>query len=132
MDKLNLDIKSLKKFGLTMSIAFLVIAGIFYLRYKYNGLTLSLAVSGLFLLAEVVSPVLLKPVYIVWMRFAFILSWVNTRLLLIIIFYLIFTPFGLLMRLFRVDLLQTKDKKDTYWYKKEKTVFNPADYERRF
>lgn len=74
----------------------------------------------------------IKPVYIVWMRFAFILGWINTRIILVILFYLIFTPVGLFMRLFRIDLLERKNKEGTYWKKKEKVEFNPLNYERRF
>jgi hypothetical protein len=36
------------------------------------------------------------------------------------------------MRLFRIDLLETKKKKGTYWKKKEKVDFNLLNYERRF
>ena len=50
------------------------------------------------------------------------LGWINTRLILFIIFYLVFTPIGLVMRLFGVDLLDKKiDKnKNSYWRRKEK------------
>jgi len=47
-------------------------------------------------------------------------------------FYLIFTPLGLFMRLFNIDLLEIRKEKDTYWKKKEKMDFNPVNYERRF
>jgi hypothetical protein len=76
----------------------------------------------------------LKPFYYLWMRLAWILSWVNTRLVLVIIFYLVFTPIGLLMKLLGKDLLSLKiePQKDSYWLKKEKKAFNPQDYERQF
>lgn len=68
------------------------------------------------------------------MRFALVLSWVNTRLILLIIFYLIFTPIGLAMRLFGIDLLERKSDKNkkSYWKKKEKKSFSRLDYERQF
>ena len=47
-------------------------------------------------------------------------------------FYLIFTPIGLVMKLFRIDLLERKKREGTYWKKKEKVDFNPLNYERRF
>ena len=75
---------------------------------------------------------LLKQIYRAWMCFARILSWINTRIILIIMFYLIFTPMGLFMRLFKIDLLERKKKEGTYWKKKEKIEFNPLNYERRF
>ena len=105
MEKLKFDRIVLRKFGLTMAIAFFVISSLFFLRQKYVVSAGSLVVSCVFLVAGLVYPLLLKPAYIVWMRFAFILGWINTRVILVILFYLVFTPVGLLMRLFKIDLL---------------------------
>ena len=74
----------------------------------------------------------LKPIYKVWMGFAAILAWINTRIILVAMFYLIFTPVGLVMRLFRIDPLERNKIKESYWKKKEKADFNPLNYERRF
>lgn len=133
MEKLNLNRQSLKKFGITMSIAFLIIALFILLRHKHNALTFSI-ISVVFFISAFVVPVLLKPIYIFWMKLVFILGWINTRLILLVVFYLVFTPIGLCMRLFGVDLLERKiDKeKGSYWKKKMVRSFNPLDYERRF
>jgi ABC-type uncharacterized transport system permease subunit len=68
------------------------------------------------------------------MRFAAVLAWINTRLILIVMFYLIFTPMGLVMRLFGADPLGLKVEKDkgSYWKKMGQKPFNPQDYERQF
>jgi len=132
MEKLKTDKTALRKFGLTLAIAFLLISGLFFLRHKYDAAVYSLAISFLFVIMRLAPVVLLKPVYIAWMRFAAILGWINTRVILVILFYLIITPLGFLMRLFRVDLLERKNSADTYWKKKEKAGLNRLDYERRF
>lgn len=132
MEKLNLDKRTLRKFGITMASVFLVISSLFFFRHKYNAAVNSLAVFCVFIFMGLVLPVLLKPVYIAWMRFAFILGWINTRVILVIVFYLVFTPLGLLMRLFRIDLLERKSRAGSYWKKKEKTGGGILDYERRF
>jgi hypothetical protein len=132
MDKLRFDKITLKGFGLTMGVVFLVFSGLLFFRQKYTVAGDVLAVSCIFFIVGFVFSFLLKPVYIVWMRFAFILGWINTRIILVILFYLIFTPVGLFMRLFRVDLLERKMKEETYWKEKEKVEFNPLNYERRF
>jgi len=115
-----------------MAVVLLVIAGLFLFRQKYVAAGNALVVSSVFIVMGLALPALLKPVYIIWMRFAFILGWINTRIILFILFYLIFTPLGLLMRLFRIDLLERKNKADSYWKKKEKPGYQPLDYERRF
>ncbi len=70
----------------------------------------------------------------VWMRFAEALSWVSTRLILAVFFYLFLTPYGLLSRLFRKDPLDTawKDGKPTYWRDKAPEECTLERYERMF
>ena len=131
MDKLNLDKRILRKFGMTMGIAFLAISGLFFFRQKNLGVVYSLIASCVFLVTGLALPILLKPVYIIWMRLALVLGWINTRIILVILFYLFFTPVGLFMRLFRIDLLERRNKNKTYW-KKKNMEFNPLNYERRF
>lgn len=132
MERLDPGKKTLKKFGVTMGIAFLVISGLFLFRQKHTVAVYGLAVSCAFFITGSLLPALLKPVYIIWMRFAFILGWINTRIILIVIFYLVFTPVGLLMRLLRIDPLKRRGKCATYWEEKEKIDFNISNYERRF
>ena len=57
-----------------------------------------------------IAPASLKPVYVAWMRFAGILGWVNTRIILGLIFFLMFLPFGLVMRLFNDPMRRKLDK----------------------
>lgn len=133
MEKLDLSYKNLKKFGITLGMAFAVVTLIIFVRHRHN-ITPTAFIAALFFILAIGFPAILKPVYILWMRFAFILSWVNTRLILIIIFYLVFTPVGLCLKLFRADLLDIKiDKnKDSYWKKREKSGSGKALYERQF
>lgn len=133
MEKLNLDRDNLKKFGIIMATVFLAIGLFLSLRHKHNPLPIY-SVSLIFFMFSFVMPGFLKPVYILWMRLAFILSWINTRLLLSLIFYLIFTPIGLALKIFRVDLLDRKlDRcKESYWRKEEERDFKPSSYERQF
>lgn len=133
MEKLKLDKVTLKKFGITMGMAFFIIAFLLFTRHKDKFVPV-LSLSVIFFISAFIMPHFLKPLYILWMKFAFILNWINTKLILSIIFYLIFTPIGLGMRLFGVDLLDRKiDKnKDSYWKKKEQKSFSQLDYERQF
>ncbi len=129
MENLNLSRENLKKFGVTMGIAFLVIALLILIRHRHNPGPFFI-VSALFFVLGVIFPSFLRPVYIFWMRLAHLLSWINTRILLIVLFYFVFSPVGLFMRLFRIDILDRKIAKDkmSYWRKKE----DLNDYQRQF
>ncbi len=133
MDKLNLGKDNLKKFGITMAVCFAIIALLVALKHKHNPL-LFCFISSLFILIALAAPKALKFIYIGWMKVGFVLGWINSRIILAVIFYLICTPIGLVMRLFGADLLDLKiDKnKKTYWLKKENKVMSLQNYERQF
>ncbi len=128
-----LDKKTLKKFGKTMGIAFAVIFCIIFFKARQANYWF-LSISALFFVLAVVLPAALKPVYIAWMRFAALLGWVNSRLILLVIFYLAMAPMGLVMRLFGKDPLERKiDKnKESYWKQNGQKSFSAQDYERQF
>jgi hypothetical protein len=76
----------------------------------------------------------LRPVYSVWMRFAYAVAWVNTRVLLGLFFYLVMTPLGLIMRLAGKDFLEEKIDRSapTYWVKREEHTVDRDRYQRLF
>ena len=133
MERIYTDKKNLKKFAFSMSAALTIVGTVLLLRnirsflwfYTFAALILGLGISAV---------KLLKPVYIVWMRFAYILAWINTRIILTLVFFIVFTPLGLIMRLFRSDPLQRNFSKQvkSYWKNREKTEFDPLRYERQF
>jgi multisubunit Na+/H+ antiporter MnhG subunit len=129
MEKINSDLKSLRKFGMTTGIALLAVAVVIIMR-RHNPQP-ALTIALIFFILGIATPILLKPLYLAWMRFAYILGWVNTRLLLAVIFYLVFTPIGLVMRLCGVDPLKRKinKKEKSCWEKRESTQLS---YERQF
>ncbi len=88
----------------------------------------------IFLVNGLLFPRLLKPVYYLWMKLAAALAWFNTRLILGIVFFLIFTPIGLILRLLRVDLIKQRwdEKAKSYWIKRPEEPFDPSNYEKQY
>jgi Saxitoxin biosynthesis operon protein SxtJ len=122
-----------RKFGILFAVVFSLIG--LYTLYRGNGHWYVLVLVGLlFLVAGFIAYPLLRPVYLGWMKFAFVLGWINTRILLGLFFFLVVTPIGVGMRLFGKDLLDEKIEKSrkSYWQKREKTEFDPARVERLF
>lgn len=131
IDKLNYTKESLRKFGITLGLAFLVVSLLILLRHRHSPL-LAGFISGILILFAFLAPGMLRIPYVLWMKLALILSWINTRLILIIFFYLIFSPIGIIMRLCGGDPLSRSIEKDrqSYWVKKERPQH--SDYERQF
>ena len=68
-----------------------------------------------------------------WMRFAGVLGYVNSRILLSLMFYLVFTPYGLVMRAFGRDTMNRRGAgKASYWIRRAKTRQDRPQYERLF
>lgn len=94
------DSKGLREFGLVTGALFVGLFGLlfpwlFQLAFPYWPWIIAGILWGLALLV----PTGLKPIYHGWMFIALIIGWINTRILLALMFYLIITPMGLLMRL---------------------------------
>jgi hypothetical protein len=133
MEKLNTDRKSLRKFGITLGIVFVGLTLLIIVRHKLSPMPTAI-ISGIFLVFAFIAPTVLKPIYIFWMGLAHTLGYINTRLILFILFYIIFTPIGICIRLCGGDLLSKKIAKNaaSYWIKKENRPFKASDYERQF
>jgi len=123
----------IRKFGYLFAVIGVLIAA--WMIYKgHGGWPWALVGSGFFLTTGLFFKPVLRPIYIVWMKFAYILGWVNTRLLLGIFFFLILTPLGLILRLMGKDLLDQKIDRSarSYWVKREPVKLDPARYEQLF
>jgi hypothetical protein len=84
-------------------------------------------------LAAMLRPALLLPLYRVLTVATFPLGWVSSRLILAIAFYVVFCPFGLVMRLIGRDRMRRRFDREASTYWEPKTVPNdPADYLRQF
>ncbi len=119
------DKAGLRTFGWQMAIALpLVFSLLLPWLFGYlatSGLPLwPLWLSVAFALLALVYPLGLYYPYRLWMAFALVMAWVNTRLLLGLVFYLMLLPLGLVLRAFGKLQYQHKPKGDSYWLPPDK------------
>ncbi|OVE78260.1 hypothetical protein BVX98_00900 [bacterium F11] len=111
--------KDLRKFGLAILIGFALIGGIVYWR-GFHQVAIGLWIgSGIVGALAILLPPLSKPFYWIWMGIAFVMGTVISFLIVAFIYYFIFTPVGLIMRLIGRDALKLKKKSfqhNTYWH----------------
>jgi len=76
---------------------------------------------------------LLKSIYVKWMIVAHAIGHILTTVVLTMIFYFVFTPIGLILRILRKDLLERawSASEKSYWKKKE-TAFDRERYLKQF
>ena len=105
-----------RSFGFVFAIIFVAIS--FYLITKDKNIyLLTISISILFFLLAVFKPFLLKKPNILWFHFGKFLNSIISPLVMAIIFLVIVTPIGLIMRILKKDILNKKfDKsKKNYW-----------------
>ena len=108
-----------RNFGIVFSIVFLIIA--LWPLLKQNDLRLwSLSISGIFFVLGLLNSKLLLPLNKIWFKFGILLGSIIAPIVMGIVFFLVVTPTGLIMKLLRKDLLNLKkNKKETYWLDKD-------------
>ena len=123
----------LRNFGITVGIILLIISGFLFWKEK-ESFQIFLIVGITFLLTAVAIPVILKPVYWIWMIFAVILGWFMTRVILSLLFYVVFTSIGLTLRFFGKQFLELRwDKsKESYWNFRTNEHLQNKNYEKQF
>ena len=124
--------KDIRSFGITIGIIlFIISATLFY--YDKSSYQIISYIGGGFIALGTIIPILLKPIYILWMTFAVVLGWVMTRVILSLVFYFIMTPIGLLTRLLGEDFLALKKSNlGSYWNNRDQSVELNQDYEKQF
>ena len=107
------DKQTLRSFGLMFGSIIAVLFGLLLPWLFDNPMARTPLLAGaVFILLALLLPATLRPVFVVWMKFGAVMGWINTRLILALVFYLIFFPVGLMMRLRGKDPLRLKFSED--------------------
>ena len=123
----------LRNFGITVGIILLIISGFLFWKEK-EPFQIFFAIGIILFLPAIAIPFVLKPVYWIWMIFAIILGWIMTRVILSLLFYVLFTSIGLTLRLFGKQFLELRwDKsKESYWNFRTNEHLKKENYEKQF
>ena len=115
----DIKISSNRSFGIVFFVIFLLIS-VYPLLYNENIRIWSLIISIIFLFLGIINSRILTPFNHIWFKFGLVLGRFISPLIMGLVFFLVVTPIGLLMRVFKKDLLNLKfDKNDTYWINKQ-------------
>jgi len=67
------------------------------------------------------------------MKFAHVLGWINTRIILTLVYFLIISPIALIFKVIGKDPMNLKyEETETYWKKAEEKEFVKERYRRQF
>ena len=116
----NIKLPSNRNFGIVFFVVFLIIA--LWPVLKQNEIRIwSLIISFIFFVLGLINSKLLTPLNKLWFKFGILLGNIISPIVMGIVFFLVVTPTGLVMRIFRKDILKLKkNSNDTYWINKDK------------
>ena len=115
----DIKIGSNRSFGIVFFVVFLIIA-LYPLTYGGEIRIWSLIISIIFLLLGLLNSQILTPLNQIWFKFGIFLGKIISPLVMGIIFFLVVTPTGIIMRILKKDLLNLKYSDDkSYWIKKK-------------
>ena len=119
MNYKDIKIGSNRSFGVVFFVVFLLIG--LWPILKGNELRIwSIVISLIFLILGILNSKILTPFNKVWFRFGIFLGNFISPIIMGIVFFLVVTPTGLIMKLFKKDLINLrKNNSSTYWIEKK-------------
>ena len=118
--KEKIKLPSERNFGLVFFIVFLLIA--LWPILNNNDIRIwSLIISFVFLALGSINSKLLTPLNKLWFKFGIFLGSIIAPIIMGIVFFLVVTPTGLIMKILKKDLLKLKNNNNsnTYWLEKD-------------
>ncbi|MCF6191357.1 MAG: SxtJ family membrane protein [Cocleimonas sp.] len=126
----------LRKFGFIMGGMFALIFG---LIFPWLGDKTSetwplwpFIVMAIFWLISIAAPQILRPVNDIWIKIGNVLGFINSRIILGVMFFVMIFPIGMLLRLFGKDSMNRKLDKNADTYRKISKVRNKEHLEKPF
>lgn len=125
--------RHLRRFGLTVATGFTLLGALSWFRGHTLAPLVFWMLAGLILGPALIAPALLGPIERAWLALGGWLAFVNTRVVLTAIFYLVVTPVGLALRLFHDPLdRRLHEARPSYWIRRNRGLFDAKSYERPF
>ena len=132
MKYVKVELPSNRKFGIFFIFVFFITSSYFFLGDRILISYAFFALAVVLLLITFTNEDALLPLNKLWMRFGQLMGKIISPIVLGIIFFVIFTPYGLVMRLFGRDELRLKlGKRESYW-KLRKQVKPQTSFRKQF
>lgn len=128
----NLNLPSNRKFGVFFTFVFAVTATYFYYAENVTWAYAFITISVSFLIITIIKSEFLHPLNKLWMRLGLLLSLIISPIVLGVIFFGLFTPIAILMRVGGRDELKLKfNKKSSYWITRSEPI-NSNSFKNQF
>ena len=122
-----------RKTALIVAGVLAVVSAVFWYRGNIRNHMIIAGIALFLVFIGFLVPPAAKLFHRVWFKIAYALGWVNSRILLTIIYFLVFVPYRIVSRLAGRDPLNLRQPRgESYWHKREKTRQAKEQFERLF
>jgi len=135
MKNIKPEKRELRDFGLIMAGG---LVGLFGLLFPWMGdrpiqlTTWPWMAAAAFAACGLLLPQVLAPLYKVWMKIGAVLGWINSRIILGLVFFVLFMPVSMLFRLLGKDPMARKLEQTATSYRVESKQPKPENLEKPF
>lgn len=127
------QLPSNKKFGLFFSVIFTLLAFYFNYHANYNLTVVALIITVFFLLAALFFDSVLTPFNNLWMKFGLLLGMIVSPVVMASIFFGLFLPIALIIKIFGRDELRLKMKlRESHWKIREHDLMKRDSFKNQF
>lgn len=132
MKSSEIELPSNRKFGFFFTFVFAVAASYFYYSANVSWTYVFTAAALIFLLVTLIKSDVLLPLNKLWMGFGLLLSMIVGPIVLGILFFGLFTPYALVMRVSGRDELRLKlTQKASHWIPRRELI-TPDSFKNQF
>jgi uncharacterized membrane protein HdeD (DUF308 family) len=122
-----------RKSALVVAAVLMLIAAWNFYRGRTTVVVILASIGAALVIAGLFVPAAARAFHKAWMRLAVLLGHVNSRVLLTLMYYLVFTPYGLVSRLVGRDPLRRRGAcGESYWVERKRTRQEREQFERLF
>ncbi len=115
---INIKRKDNITFGILFFILFLII-GLYPLKSEGLIRIWSVVLSLVFLIITIIRPNLFTFINKLWIQFGILLGKIISPIVMGLVFFFVVTPIGILVRIFKKDVMGLKRGTNTYWINRE-------------
>lgn len=134
MIKKQNELKDIKQFGAVLGSLLIVFGIVHFFKGRAAWYPWFIGSGLTVLCTALIIPKLLKKPYNIFMKVAHAIGWLNTRIILILIYYSVLMPIAFFIKIYGKDLLNRKIEKDvlSYWTERQKARASKQDLEKQF
>ena len=132
-DLKNVTAREARKTTVAVSVVLILASLVLWYRERMTAAGAAVTLAVLLLAIGAFMPGTAKLFHRGWMTIAFALGYVNSQIILTLVYFLVFVPYGVLSRIFGRDPLDVRSKpRDSYWHRRSKTRQEADGFERLF